>query len=216
MTRAIYIRTSTNEQDGAAQHHALNRAAAAKGWLDDPANPADYYCDLAESGAKARRPHLDALRAAIARGEVSDVLTFALDRIGRSLVDVVLLVDEWAARGVTLETLREGRLDPATPFGRFVLQIFAALAEMERAIIRERVKAGMDRARAKGTRSGKPVGRQRVRVDVQRARALRAQGRSWRSISKALGVKLRTLTRAVAQTPPEILPRAQGGRGVRP
>ena len=79
---AIYVRTSTTDQDGAAQLHALRRAAEARGW-----SRYREFIDLGHSGAKASRPALDALRAAVRTGDVREVMVFALDRLGRSLRD---------------------------------------------------------------------------------------------------------------------------------
>lgn len=94
MTTALYLRTSTADQTGEAQLHALRRAAEAWGWV-----AVREFIDLGHSGAKASRPALDALRAAARKGEVRQVLVFALDRLGRSLRDLLLLLDDLAASG---------------------------------------------------------------------------------------------------------------------
>ncbi len=187
---ALYVRTSTSDQDGAAQLHALRRAAEARGWQA----PVEYI-DIGHSGAKASRPALDALKQAARQGRVRQVMVFALDRLGRSLRDLLLLLDELTAAGCAVISLREA-LDLTTPTGRLLVHLVAALAEFERELIRERVKSGIARVKATGkTRSGKAVGRPRRQVDERQVRAMREEGRSWRAIAQALKVPRRTLER---------------------
>ncbi len=188
--RALYVRTSTSDQDGQAQLHALHRAAEARGWAD-----VREFTDLGHSGAKANRPALDDLRKAVRAGEVREVMAYALDRLGRSLRDLLLLLDELSAAGCAVVTLREG-IDLSTPAGRLQVSILGALAEFEREIIRERVRSGLARAKEKGTRSGKAIGRPRRDFDLGAARRMREAGRSWRSIAQALKVPRRTVERA--------------------
>jgi len=190
--KAIYVRPSTTDQDGAAQLHALKRAAEARGWLG-----VREFIDHGHSGAKASRPALDALKKAARAGEVSEVMVVGLDRLGRSLRDLLVPLDGLAAAGCAVVSLREG-VDTSTPAGRLQVQLLGALAEFERELIRERVKTGLDRARASGTRSGKPIGRPRRQFDVERARAMRAEGRSWRAIAQALKVPRRTVERLMS------------------
>jgi DNA invertase Pin-like site-specific DNA recombinase len=189
---AIYARTSTTDQDGAAQLHALRRAVDARGLAG-----AREFIDLGHSGAKASRPALDMLRAAARAGEVRVVFVFALDRLGRSLRDLLVLLDELSAAGCAVVSLREA-IDLSTPTGRLLVHLIAALAEFERGIILERVRSGVARVRETGrTRSGKPTGRPRREVDVQRVAELRAAGRSWREVAVALKVPRRTAERAL-------------------
>lgn len=188
---ALYIRTSTADQDGRAQFHALRQAAAARGW----SAPREFV-DLGHSGSKASRPELDELKAAVNRGEMRSVMVFALDRLGRSLRDLLLLLDQLNAGGCGVISLREA-IDLSTPTGRLLVHMIGALAEFERGIITERVRSGIARVQATGkTRSGKPVGRPRREVDVEAVNRLRAEGRSWRAIAQALKVPRRTLERA--------------------
>ena len=107
MTMALYIRTSTADQTGEAQLHALRRAAEARGWVD-----VKEFIDLGHSGAKAHRPALDRLRQAARAGEVRQVLVLALDRLGRSLRDLLLLLDDLAASGCSVISLRERSTSP--------------------------------------------------------------------------------------------------------
>lgn len=187
---ALYVRTSTADQDGRAQLHQLRKAAAAR-QLRRPAE----FVDVGHSGAKASRPALDRLRAAARAGDVGVVLVAALDRLGRNLPELLLLVDELAAGGCLVVSLRE-QLDLTTPAGRLMLQLFGALAQFEREIIRERVKTGIARAKEKGTRSGKPIGRPARAVDLVQLDRLRREGKSWRAIAQILRVPRRTLERA--------------------
>ena len=185
------MRTSTADQDGQAQFHALHRAAEARGW----AAPREFI-DLGHSGAKASRPALDALKAAARAGEVRQVMVFGLDRLGRSLRDLLLLLDELAAAGCAVISLR-GAIDLTTPTGRLLVHLIAALAEFERELIRERVRSGIARVKATGrTRSGKAVGRPRRAVDLAAVTALRSAGKTWREIARDLKVPRRTLERA--------------------
>ncbi len=189
---ALYVRTSTNDQDGQAQLHALRRAADARGWTERR-----EFIDIGHSGAKPSRPALDELKRAAKAGEIRAVLVAGLDRLGRSLRDLLVLLDELNAAGCAVISLRES-IDLTTPTGRLLVHLLAALAEFERELIRERVRAGIGRVKATGkTRSGKPVGRPRRAVDVQRVVGLRKIGRSWRSIAQALKVPRRTLERAL-------------------
>lgn len=102
MKPAIYVRTSTSDQDGEAQLHALRRAAEARGWVKIP-----EFVDVGFSGTKASRPALDKLKKCARSGDVDVVLTFALDRLGRSLRDLLLLLDDLAAAGCMVVSLRE-------------------------------------------------------------------------------------------------------------
>lgn len=190
-TTALYIRTSTTNQEGQAQLHALRRAADARGWGN-----VKEFIDLGHSGAKAHRPALDQLRGAARRGEVRQVLVFALDRLGRNSRDLLLLLDDLAACGCSVISLRES-IDLSTPTGRLLVHLIASLAEFERELIRDRMRAGLARVKATGrTRSGRAIGRPRREVDLHAVHRLRAEGRNWREIAVALKVPTRTLHRA--------------------
>ena len=136
---ALYIRTSTTDQDGQAQTHALARAAEARGW-----QAPRQFIDLGHSGSKASRPALDALKRSVRAGETREVMVFALDRLGRSLRDLLLLLDELQACGCAVISLRES-IDLTTPTGRLLVQMIGALEEFEKSIITERVRSRSDR-----------------------------------------------------------------------
>jgi DNA invertase Pin-like site-specific DNA recombinase len=190
MTKALYVRTSTKDQDGAAQLHALKQAATARGWVD-----VREFVDLGVSGARARRPALDELRRAARHGNVDGVLVVGLDRLGRSLTDLLALLGELSSSGCAVASLREG-IDLGTPAGRLQVQLLGAFAEFERALIQERVRAGMERARKEGTRSGRAIGRPRRRLDASVVGDALAHHGSVAAAARALGVPRATFQRA--------------------
>ena len=122
------------------------------------------------------------------------VLVWKLDRFARSLKHLVNALAEFEALGVAFVRLRDN-LDLTTPAARLMFQIIGAMAEFERALIQERVKAGLRNARAKGRRLGRP----RALVNVARVQRLRAQGLSWREVSQKVGVPKATLLRAAVR-----------------
>jgi DNA invertase Pin-like site-specific DNA recombinase len=188
---ALYARTSTADQDGAAQLHALRQAASGRGWTT-----IREFIDIGHSGTKANRPGLDELRGAVRSGEVQQVMVYGLDRLGRSLRDLLLLMDELSAAGCAVISLRES-IDLSTPTGRLLVHMISSLAEFERELIVGRVRAGLARVKATGrTRSGRAVGRPRREVDVAAVRSMRAAGQSWRDIAQVLRVPRRTVERA--------------------
>ena len=150
MKAAIYARVSTDEQHTENQLIDLRRYCEAKGW-----QIYREFVDEAFSGARERRPALDQLLADARRRRFDAVLCWRLDRLGRSLRHLVLLVEDLQAAGITFVSLNEG-IDLTTPSGRLQLHILAALAEFERSRIKERVRAGLARARAHGKRLGRP------------------------------------------------------------
>lgn len=113
------------------------------------------YIDHGVSGSKDRRPSLDRLTADVRRHKVGTVVCWRLDRLGRNLRHLVLLLDEWQARGVAFVTLGEG-IDTSTAAGRLVAGVLGSIAEFERSRCQERIYAGLARARAQGKRLGRP------------------------------------------------------------
>lgn len=186
MRVALYARVSTNNgQDPAMQLRELREYCERRGWA-----VAGEYVDTGISGAKDRRPELDRLMADACQRRIDCVLVWKLDRFGRSLRHLVNALAELEARGVAFVSLRDN-LDLGTPSGRLMFQIIGAMAEFERALIQERVRAGLRNARAKGRRLGRP----RVVVDARRIAALRASGASWAKIAEELGVGEGTIYR---------------------
>src|SRR5262245_1310905 len=185
---ALYARVSTTEQTPENQLAVLRAFAAARGWR------AYEFVDHGVSGAKERRAALDALLAA-ARGRKIDVVACTkLDRLARSTHHLVTLAKELEALGVDLVVLDQA-IDTTTPSGRLLFHVLAAIAEFERDLIRERVIAGIRRARAQGQRLGRP---RKHAIDVAHARTLVAQGLSLRAIARVLKAPRISVSRALA------------------
>jgi DNA invertase Pin-like site-specific DNA recombinase len=146
---ALYARVSTADQTCENQLLELRRYAVARGWT-----PAEYV-DPAVSGAKDRRPALDKLLKDARRRRVDVVVCWRLDRLGRNLKHLITLIDELQILGVSFVSLAEG-IDATTPAGKLQMHILGAIAEFERERIRERVLAGLQRAKAQGRRLGRP------------------------------------------------------------
>jgi DNA invertase Pin-like site-specific DNA recombinase len=185
---AIYARVSTADQTTDNQLLALRSFSGARGW-----NTTEYT-DTGVSGVKDQRPALDAMLRA-ARTRKIDVITVTkLDRLARSTHQLVSLGRELQALGVDLVVLDQS-IDTTTPSGRLLFHVLAAIAEFERDLIRDRVVAGMKRARAQGRRIGRP----RVhRVDAEQAGELLASGLGLRAVARQLGVHPSAVSRAVA------------------
>jgi DNA invertase Pin-like site-specific DNA recombinase len=153
------------------------------------------------SGAKENRPGLKALMDDARRGHFDVVLVWRFDRFARSVEQLVSALAEFRSLGIDFVSQQEA-LDTSTPMGKAMFTIIAAMAELERNVIRERVISGLEYARTHGTKSGQPVGRPKAVFDRSRVRAMRdAEGRSWREIAEALGVGLGTVRRVYADAP---------------
>lgn len=200
MRAAIYTRvsTATKSKQGDAvnfvqnlevQEQPLRDLVAHRDW--------DFirgYSDRA-SGAKERRPGLDALMADARRGLFDVVIVWRFDRFARSVKQLVLGLEEFRALGIDFVSHQEA-LDSSTPLGKAMFTIIGAMAELERNIIRERVLAGMEHARRNGTKSGQPVGRPKAVFDRDEVVKLRQEGLSWRQIASKLRVGGATVRRA--------------------
>jgi DNA invertase Pin-like site-specific DNA recombinase len=170
---ALYARVSThNGQDPEVQLRELREYCVRRKWLI-----AEEYIDTGISGSKDSRPALNRLIADGCRGRFDGVLCWKMDRFGRSLRHLVNALAEFEARGIDFISLRDN-LDLSTPSGRLMFQIIGAMAEFERTLIQERVRAGLRNAQAKGTRLGRP----RVTVNAKKIALLRQQGQSWAQI----------------------------------
>jgi DNA invertase Pin-like site-specific DNA recombinase len=182
---AIYARVSTvnHGQDASLQTREMRQFAEARGW-----RLADEYVDSGVSGSKDSRPELNRLMADAHKRRFDVVLVWKLDRFGRSLRHLVNALAEFESLGIAFVSLSDN-LDLSTASGRLMFNIIGAMAEFERELIRERVKAGMKNAKAKGARIGRP----RVAVDAGRIAALRASGLSWPKIARELGVSVGTV-----------------------
>src|ERR1700716_3556150 len=146
---AIYARVSTLDQKPENQLQELRRYIEARGWK------AVEYVDRGVSGAKDRRPALDSLLRDAKRRRFDVLVCWRLDRLGRNLKHLITLLEDLQALGVAFVSLAEG-IDATTPAGKLQMHILGAIAEFEPERIRERVMAGLQRARAQGTRLGRP------------------------------------------------------------
>ena len=194
MTTAIYARVSTFDQEPENQLQELRRYVEARGW-----NGVEYV-DKGVSGAKDRRPALDQLLADAKRRRFDVLVCWRLDRLGRNLRHLILLLDELTALGIGFVTLGEG-IDTTSPSGRLVLHVLGAIAEFERERLRERVVAGLQRARMQGRRLGRP----KAAPPIERLQTV--AGLSNRAAAKRLGVarstieRWRSLTRQISSNP---------------
>ena len=196
---AIYTRVSTASkskgeaesyiQNPEVQEQPLRQLASQRGW-----ELYKVYSDRA-SGSKERRPGLDQLMADARRGLFEVVIVWRFDRLARSVKQLVLTLEEFQALGIDFISHQEA-IDTSTPLGKTMFTIIAAMAELEKNIIRERVIAGLEYARCNGTRSGVPIGRPKAIFRRDEAVELREKGLSWREISRKLGVGATTVRRA--------------------
>lgn len=177
-----YVRVSTRKQSTDQQFDALLAAGVPL---------ANVYGDV-RSGAKWDRDGLDTLRKILRRGDT--LVVVALDRLGRSLSEMVKLLDWIVAEGIQLRSLREG-IDLSTPTGRMLAGIFASLAEYERALIIERADAAREAARARGRQVGRPKSTTGLQLD--KARALLGAGWSRSQVAQELGISRATLYREI-------------------
>lgn len=172
---ALYARVSTTDQQTENQLIELRRYAEARGWI------ATEYVDLGTSGSKDRRPDLDRLMADVAARRIDSVVVWRLDRFGRNLRHLVVTIEELTAAGIAFVSLGES-IDTTSPTGRLMLGILGSFAEFERERIRERIGAGLARARRQGTR----LGRRRARVPLRDLE--RTAGLSVRDAARMLGI----------------------------
>jgi DNA invertase Pin-like site-specific DNA recombinase len=182
MRAAVYARVSTTEQTVDNQLLELRRYAESRGWT------AKEYVDVGVSGAKDRRPALDAMLSDAKRRRFDVVVVWRLDRLGRNLKHLITLLEELQALGIAFVSLAEG-IDATTPAGKLQMHILGAIAEFERGRIRERVVAGLQRARTQGKRLGRP----RVRPAL-----VDAPGGTIRAAARFWGVSKTTAARWIA------------------
>lgn len=177
----IYLRVSTDQQTTENQRRILMEVAERSGWT-----VVEMFEDQGVSGAKGRdkRPAFDALLKAIHRREIDMVAAFAVDRLGRSLPDLVSFLSDIQASGCDLY-LHQQAVDTSTASGRMLFQMLAVFAEFEKSIITSRINAGLARARARGVTFGRPNLSLKVRQKVQKALG---DGHSIREVAKITGV----------------------------
>lgn len=187
-TAAIYARVSTTDQDCTMQLRDLREYCQHRGWN------AIEYVDTGVSGAKASREQLDRLMRDARQRKVDVVLCWRFDRFARSTKHLLDALEEFKSLGIGFVSHQEA-IDTTSPMGKLLFTIVAAMAEMERTILIERVCAGMAAAKSKGKSIGRP--KRVFRRDV--ATELRATGHSWRAISNMLGVPVSTIREACGE-----------------
>lgn len=184
----IYLRVSTKDQTTENQLRELRQVAERAGW-----EVVQTFEDAGVSGAKGRdkRPGYDALLKAVARREIELVAAWSVDRLGRSMQDLVAFLEDLRGHGADLY-LHQQALDTTTPSGRALFGMMAVFAEFERAMIQERVNAGLARAKAEGKRLGRPT----LGSDIEkRVRELRTSGMGIVKVAKTLGIGVSAVQR---------------------
>jgi DNA invertase Pin-like site-specific DNA recombinase len=187
MRAGIYARVSTanNGQDPRVQTRELQEYCQRRGWT-----VAGEYVDVGISGTKEKRPELDRLLADAHRRRFDAVVVWRFDRFARSVSHLLRALENFQALGIDFVSLSE-QMDTSTPTGKMVFTVLGAVAELERSLIVERVKAGLRNARAKGVRLGRP----KVIGDAAKIAELRAQGLGWIKIARQLGIGVSTAIR---------------------
>jgi DNA invertase Pin-like site-specific DNA recombinase len=185
MKIAVYARVSTSEQDPDVQLAPLRSHALQRGW-----EIVEEFVDRGVSGARERQPALDRLMKAAWAGRFQVVVVWRFDRFARSVKHLVGALETFRSLNIGFVSLQE-QLDTATPIGQAMFTIIGAMAQLERDIIRERVKAGIERAKARGNWLGRP----RATVTTHELVSLRAQGLSVREIARRLGCSRSTVRR---------------------
>jgi DNA invertase Pin-like site-specific DNA recombinase len=188
MRVALYARVSTanNGQDPSMQTRELREYADRRGW-----KLAGEYVDIGISGSKEKRPELDRLMADAHKRKFDTVCVWRFDRFARSVSHLLKALETFKALGIDFVSYSE-QMDTSTPAGKMVFTVLGAVAELERSLIVERVKAGLRNAKAKG----KVLGRPRKVLDVKKIAALQARGVGLRRIAAELGVGVGTIYEA--------------------
>ena len=177
---AIYIMVSTTDQETGLQENELREFADRRGW------EYQIFTDRGQSGAKDSRPALNQLRQQLRRKKFDVLCVGALDRLARSLRQLLTISEECKALGVDLVSLKQA-IDTRLPAGRLTFQVLGAVAEFEREMLRTRVVAGMAQARRIGKHIGRPARRRLSRMEIEKIRLLRSQGKSVRQLAKEFG-----------------------------
>jgi DNA invertase Pin-like site-specific DNA recombinase len=186
---AIYARVSTinHGQDVGLQTRELRQFAEARGWT-----VAGEYVDAGVSGARDSRPELNRLMADAHKRHFDIVCVWRFDRFARSVSHLLRALETFKALGIDFLSYSE-QMDTSTPTGKMVFTVLGAVAELERSLIVERVRAGLRNARAKG----KTLGRPRISVDTDQIIRLRTSGMSWPKIAAQMDASVGTVYKAV-------------------
>lgn len=173
---AVYARVSTSDQSTDMQLHDLRGYSKARGWKVQ-----GEYIDHGISGAKRERPQLGALMDGAKKRKFDCVLVWRFDRFARSTSHLLEALETFRGLGIDFVSFNEN-VDTTSPMGKCLFSILSAIAELERSIIRERVVAGIQRAKAKGTRFGRPL-----KIDRAKIRELLKTGLSMAAVAKKVG-----------------------------
>jgi DNA invertase Pin-like site-specific DNA recombinase len=189
---AIYARVSTlnNGQSPEMQLRELREYVERRGWT-----LAGEYVDEGVSGAKDSRPELNRLMEDAHKRKFDAVVVWKFDRFARSVSHLLRALETFKAQGIEFISYSE-QMDTSTPTGKMIFTVLGAVAELERSLIAERVRAGVRNARAKGKRLGRP----KVAVDATKVRELRQAGQSFEEIGQALGVSAASVWRSTQAT----------------
>lgn len=190
MRAALYLRVSTLDQHPESQLHDLLQLAQQRGW-----EIVGRYVDHGISGTRVKRPGLDLMMAEARRGKFDVVVCWACDRLARSVRHFLEVLDELNHVGVAFVSYRE-QIDTAGPLGRALMIIVGAIAELERSLIIERVRAGMRRAKLEG----RHIGRRPVEANVREMQRDRARGMSLREIAKMHRIGKTTVARLLKES----------------
>jgi DNA invertase Pin-like site-specific DNA recombinase len=174
---AIYVRVSTSEQNPEMQEEELRQYCERRGW------DCLMYRDRGQGGAKQDRPALNSLLSDLRKRKVDVILVWSLDRLARSLKQLLTISEECRSLGVDLVSLKQN-IDTTIASGRLTFSILGAVAEFERELLRERVRSGMAQARRAGKRIGRPALRHFSSAELERIRSLRHYGVSVRKLAK--------------------------------
>ena len=185
---AIYARVSTDKQAVDMQLAELQEYLKKREW-----GIYQEYIDQGYSGGNTKRPAFGQMMEDARKRKFDVLLVWKLDRLGRSLKDLINTLDELGALGIDFISY-ENQLDTSTPTGKLVFHVIGAVAEFEKDIIRERVKAGLENAKRKGKRLGRPPVSEGI---LEKAKAFRKEGLSFRKIGKRLGVDEGTVRKRV-------------------
>lgn len=185
MNIALYARVSTNDQTTENQLIALRNHALMRNW-----KIVEEYIDQGFSGANTKRPALDQLIKDSWAGKFEAILVWRFDRFARSVKHLITALEEFRSLKINFISLQE-QFDTSSPIGQAMFVIIGAMAELERNILRERVKAGQARARAEGKR----IGRTPRSYDKEEIQKLRTEGLSIRKISRKVGIPKTTIAK---------------------
>lgn len=187
---AVYVRVSTKDQRTDSQLRELKQYCQQRGW-----KKVEFFVDRI-SGEKSTRPELDRMVKELRSGRLERVVTYKLDRLGRSITHLCLLVDEMTRLDIPLVCSSQG-IDTSgnNPCGKFQLDVLKAVCEFERNLIRDRVNIGLAAARARGVRLGRPTSLHKRADEIM---ALKRQGMGLRAISRELGMAVSSVHSVLA------------------